>query len=229
GCDVDDLGIFETHFFQPLFQRGYARDKPDVIHSRIAVVRDEDFATVAIDDQRFQNQLAAATQGIAQFNQVIERRTAVIQHAHRKHRVEEMQAPRQLFYAERQHADASVADIALQRKKLCHEQQRGIDADHQIGPGTAHAPAVIAAAATDIKDFSAGQRCDLIFQSVPLPVGAPFGVDVDAKNIEGTLAPGMQLHQRLCQRIALLLRQAVGPGYTNAVAVEIDSIDGQIW
>jgi hypothetical protein len=78
---------------------------------------------------------------------------------------------------------------------LQREQQPRIDADHQLGTGQRQPPTVVAIAAADIEHTTAHQRVDGTLDARPLQLAAPLAVDLDAKQIERPLAPGMQRQQ----------------------------------
>jgi hypothetical protein len=83
---------------------------------------------------------------------VVQRRAAVVQHAHREDGIEGVQR-RKLLNAQRQQMRALVvAQQLTHRFKLAQEQLGGIDADRQMRAGADHAPHVIAAAAAHVED-----------------------------------------------------------------------------
>ncbi len=125
----------------------------------------------------------------------------MIQHAHGKDRIEGLQFWGQLLNAHRQHPHLVPLQVLLQGPVLHHEQRGRVDADHLRSPGAQHPPAVVAAAAAHVEHPAAGQAVDGIGQAIPLPVGAPLGVDMYAKQLEGTLAPGVQSLQLAAQQV----------------------------
>ncbi|MNT14900.1 hypothetical protein D3C72_1499240 [compost metagenome] len=82
----------------------------------------------------------------------------MVQHAHRKHRVESGQL-RQLLNTERQQVGALIAAQQLtHRFELAQEQLHRIYAHRQMRTRANHAPQVITAAAADVKNGTTGQR-----------------------------------------------------------------------
>ena len=116
----------------------------------------------------------------------------VIEQAHGKHRVKTFHVLRQIFHPQVQVLPLRILDVLLQRIELHDEEQGGVDPEHKIGAGPAHAPAVVPAATTDIQHRTSAQRGDVIPESIPLPVRTPFGIDVQTKQFERAFAPGMQ-------------------------------------
>ena len=119
-------------------------------------------------------------------------------------------------------------NIALQSLELDDIQGSGINTDHLCGAGAEHAPAVITAATADIEYPSPGQWFQAREQAIPLPVRAPLGVDVNAKQVKGPLAPGSQLLQGGVQ-----LRSQLGAGIvratdTDGVTVQVNLGGGDV-
>ena len=159
----------------------------------------------------FQHQFAAGLQCLLQFVQVGKRRIAVIQHAHRDHRVEAsgtaVRGIRQVLRAERQHVIRQIAAEMSAGHPLHDVQQRRIDPDHQAGARAEHAQAVVAVAAADVEDALAAP-IHVRRQPSPFPVGAPFAVDGHTAQPQRSLAPGVQFQQRGAQRLAVGRRRA---------------------
>ena len=156
---------------------------------------------IACYHQGFQDQFAAFDQAILQRQQVVDRRAAVIEHAHGEHRVEAFELLGQLLQRQRQVPGGQVRQVALHGLELAEEQPVGVDADHAFGAGTEHPPLVVAVAATDIQHAPAAQ-VEVWSDPRPLPVRAPFGVDMHAKQVERPLAPGRQAEQRIAHLLA---------------------------
>ena len=92
--------------------------------------------------------------------------------------------------------DRQRIEVALHGVELAEEQPVRIDTDNRVGARTEHAPHVIAVAAADIEDALAGQ-VQVRGNAVPLPIRAPFGVDMHAEHIEGPFAPRRQAEQSI--------------------------------
>jgi len=122
----------------------------------------------------------------------------------------------------------------LQGLKLHDIEERRIDTDdpRRAGAGHApamsragagHAPAMITAAATHIEDTPAGQRRNVLPQALPLPVGAPLGIDVETEQFERPLAPGMQFPQGGVHGAALLRADIGGQTDAHRITVQLDA------
>jgi hypothetical protein len=128
---------------------------------------------------------------------MVERRAAVVQHAHRKDGIKGVQR-RKLLNAQRQQMRALiVAQQLTHRFKLAQEQLGGIDADRQMRAGANHAPHVIAAAAAHVEDGTPGEVGQVRQNALPFPVGTPFGIDIHAVKRIGPFAPRHQVFQQV--------------------------------
>lgn len=109
----------------------------------------------------------------------------------------------------------SFRQVALGGEELAEEQPVRIDPDHAFRAGAEHAPLVVAVAAADVEDAFATQF-DMWRDTLPFPVGTPFGIDLYAEEVERPLAPGNQplqrfLHLRLQRRIVVAVQgEALG-------------------
>ena len=150
---------------------------------------------ITLDHQGLQHQFAALDQAILECQQVLDRRAAVVEHAHGKHGVETFHVRRQVFERERQVPGVGSRQVTLYRLELAEKQPVGIDANHAVSTGAEHAPHVVAVATTHIEEafaFEVQVRRD----PRPFPVRAPFGVHMHPEQIERPLAPRAQAHQR---------------------------------
>ncbi len=78
---------------------------------------------------------------------------------------------------------------------LADEEGLRVDADGEGCAGAGDAPGVIAGAAANVEHTAVGEGLDVGKEAVPFPVGAPFGVDMNAVEVVGTFAPGVELHE----------------------------------
>ena len=128
----------------------------------------------------------------------------MIEHAHRKYRIEPLEIVGQLFDADRQQVDIVALEVFLQGLELQVEQYRGFDADHAPRRLRQHAPAVIPVAAADVENTAAGERLQRGFDPLPFQIRAPFAIDVDTGDMERPLAPRLQTLQCLVQLTRIL-------------------------
>ncbi|MNL21991.1 hypothetical protein D3C87_1433080 [compost metagenome] len=170
---------------------------------------------VAFDHQGFQHQFPALDQAILQRQQMLDGRTAVVEHTHGKYRVEPFEVRRQVFEREGQVPGVRLGQVALHRLELAEEQPVRVDTDHAVRAGAEHAPHVITVAAADIEDALAFQ-VQVRGDPRPLPVRAPFGIDVHAEQVERPLAPWRQSHQRSAHLRA---------GLVAAISIQLQAIE----
>jgi len=123
---------------------------------------------------------------------MVQRRAAVVEDPHGKDAVEKGQVFRDLLDADGNNVVLGVVQVALQHEKLQDRGEEGLDAQDELGALAAHAPAVVAVTAADVEDAPPGKGLDVRQHPVPLPVRAPFGVDVHAEDVVGALAPGVK-------------------------------------
>ena len=72
GCsgDIHNVGVLESRVDQPLLRQTGAGELPNIAHARVATLGFEKRVAVAVDDQRFQHQLAPGPQFIFQATQM---------------------------------------------------------------------------------------------------------------------------------------------------------------
>ena len=75
----------------------------------------------------------------------------------------------------------TIVQIRLQHLELQHRDQGRVDPDDHPGPFPAHPPAVVAVAAADVEHRTPFQIGDMRQYPLPLPVGAPLGVDLQVE------------------------------------------------
>ena len=54
-------------------------------------------------------------------------------------------------------------------------------------------------------------------QAIPFPVTAPFGIDMDAVNIEGAFTPRVELLQQVFQLLCFAVGKLTGTAYFNTL------------
>ena len=120
----------------------------------------------------------------------------MIKHAHGEYGIKGVER-RKLFNTQRQQMRALViAQQFTHRLKLAQEELGRIDTDRQMCARANHAPHVIATAATDIKNGTSGEIRQVRQDAIPLPVGTPFGIDIDAVQRVRSFTPWHQVtHQ----------------------------------
>ena len=185
---VDAANIAETGTAQPALQCRDRGQEPHVAHLRVAVFRHQHLVHVTFDHQGFQHQFAAFDQAVFQCQQMLDGRTAVVEHTHGKYSVETFQVRRQVFERKRQVPRRFLLQKALHGLELAEEQPVGVDADYAVGACAEHAPHVVAVAAAHIEDALA-LEVDMRRDPRPFPVRVPLGIDVNAKQVERAFAP----------------------------------------
>ena len=113
----------------------------------------------------------------------------MVEDAHGEDGVEGRQGGREVFDAEGQDEGWCIRKVLAHGEVLHDVEEEGVDAEGEAGAFGCHAPAVVAVAAADIEHEAAGEGGDAVAESVPLEIGAPFGVDLGAEEVEGAFAP----------------------------------------
>src|SRR5690554_366752 len=85
------------------------------------------------------------------------------------------------------------------RRPLHNKTRRRVYANNPSCSCSQHAPAVVAITTTDIQHQAVVQGRYMRQQALPLPVRAPFGVEVKSVDFIRAFAPGNQLLQSLAQ------------------------------
>ena len=157
---------------------------------------------------------------------MVDRRPLVIEHTHRKRRVENTCTAWQLVQAQRQHMYRPVVHEVPDGEKLHDVQDCRIDADHISSALSAHSHRVVAIAAADIEYIAAIEWCDLAAQASPLQIASPFGINPHAAHVEGALAPGRQSEELQFQRLTFCIAQAIN-AHRNDIAGQIRAAIGE--
>jgi hypothetical protein len=111
-----------------------------------------------------------------------------------------MQFGRHLLNAKRQYIDwHRIIDEAFNGLKLTDKLDRRVDAYNALRAGTEHSPTVVSIATANIQHQAIVQWLDVRQQPVPFHVRAPFGIDLAAKQLKGSLAPRVQSHEHLAK------------------------------
>ena len=149
----------------------------------------------------------------------------MVDHPHGKHGVKHSRnrsrASRRQFLQGKGQRFKRRAGGVLGDGAVLHDMLEGlIDARHKPGAGPQHAPAVIAVAAANIQNSAVGQRRNLVLQTAPLQRRAPFPIYIDAKQLEGPLAPGDQPFQLPPEGLPLRRGAIRRPAYSHRVRVK---------
>ena len=112
----------------------------------------------------------------------------MVRDAHGEHGIETRESG-EVFAAKGQDMCARLTTQSLGQCKLVQEQTCWVDAHCQLRTGFQHAKQVVTVSATDIEHAFAVKIVDVAAQSVPLPVGSPFTVDINAMDAPRTFSP----------------------------------------
>lgn len=147
---------------------------------------------------------------------------AVVEDAHGEAGVEGVGGGGEVFKGEGEYPGGVVGlEEVFDGEVLGDEEGLGVDAEGEGCAGAGDAPGVVSGAATDVEDVAVGEGLDVGEEAVPFPVGAPFGVDMDAVEVVGPFAPGVELHE--------LLAEFGGGGAVGGDAgLEVDGVGGEV-
>ena len=126
--------------------------------------------------------------------EVMRRVFAMIEHAHRKHRVKRDRISGQVLDRQGQNIIGDIAREMPAGQPLHNEQQRWVYPNYQRCARTQHAQAEITIAAANIQ-HTVHRKPDVCLDSLPFPVRAPLGFDSQPPQAQGPFAPRVQFHQ----------------------------------
>ena len=215
GTQIHQTGVFKTIFAHPAQQGVHRRQIPDIGHLGIAPLGHQGHALWALNHQCFQHQLATGAQQFSKLTQVVHRRAAVVENAHRENRIKGRQLGRHMFYTQRQHINRQVGPgKILDRLKLKNKFYRRINTNYPPCTRTEHTPAVVAIAAANIQNQSIFKAVQMGGNPIPFPVRSPFSIYWQPKQVVRTFAPGVQSHQSglQCQAAAFVHQASVANG-----------------
>ncbi len=113
-------------------------------------------------------------------------------------------------------------DITLQQLKLKIKGQVRLDPQNKFGRGRTHAKHVVAAGRTDVENATPLQRCQVRPDPVPLEGRHPFTVQLNAEDIERSLAPGNHGSERFPHGTLIVRREVLGLPDPDPAPVQID-------
>ena len=144
-------------------------------------------------------------------NRLLEGIRPVVDDTHAQHQIERMWG--QNLEGHRQEEVGALSririgshptQIAADGQMLKEEEHGGVHAEHAGGPGAEQAPAEITVAAAHVEHLLAFQVAQGAGHSIPFPVGAPFGIQMDTEQIEGSFSPGVQFAQTSTERFQIV-------------------------
>ena len=130
----------------------------------------------------------------------------MIENAHQKNRIKTLRKQVHMLHPQQFKSQVVPPGHGIQRLEGKRKLHGGIDAQHRLGPVVGHAEHVIAVVASHVQDFLSLEIRKVILQSVPFPMTAPFGVNIDAEHVKRSLAPGhegTQVSFNGCTRIVI--------------------------
>ena len=153
----------------------------------------------------------------------------MVNHAHRKDGIETVNGQygrrpvcHQGLQGERQYIEGGFGQV-LGNGALLHDvTECGVGSDYPLCAGPQHAPAVITVAATDVQDGAPGQRGNPVLQAAPFHIGTPFRVDLQAEQVERTLAPWQQPLQLPAHGVTLRYAAIRRGAYEDCIRIKVD-------